>query len=311
MRHVEIEIFPIAHTAVNRAEVRRWLDHLNATKYELPPEETVTDPALLIAMAAKRCYLSFEPGLNPNVSQIRSDLTVYLDNILKSGHGSVLEHSTWTFAIEGVSRVFTGEMNRHRAGVGISEASMRYIRYTDIPWWVPPSMRLTNDEELALERAKKAADKMSSRFHSVAPLSLEAVLSLPPADQELVNVAKKKMATFSIFNKHYLATENCYKELQCVWEDELHPSSKFKQKKAITSMMRRIIPMGVATGGVWTMNIRAVRHIMALRASEAAEEEICYVFSRIAKIMVGAEPMLLGDFTEDENGFWRPKYAKV
>ena len=70
-------------------------------------------------MAAKRCYMSFEAGLNPNVTRVRKDLTEYLDNVLKSGHGSVLEHATYTFAIENVSRVFTGELNRHRAGVGI------------------------------------------------------------------------------------------------------------------------------------------------------------------------------------------------
>ena len=59
---------------------------------------------LLIALAGKRCYLSFEPGLNKNVNKIREDYAVYFDNILASGHGSVCEHSVFSFAIENVTR---------------------------------------------------------------------------------------------------------------------------------------------------------------------------------------------------------------
>lgn len=267
------EVFQIARTMVDRAEVRRWLDHIGANGYEIPSDEDVTAPALLIALAAKRCYLSFEVGLNPNVTKIRKNLVDYLDNVLASGHGSVLEHSVYSFAIEGISRVGTGELNRHRAGVGISEGSMRFIRYTDIPYWLPTSLRDAPDDSPEL-RAKKEKSRV-------------------------------------IFRKHFLQTEENYAALQSVWASELAPKSTFHGKKHITSMMRRIIPMGVATGGVWTMNLRAVRHIIALRASEAAEEEILFIFSRIAKMMVENEPMLFGDFAQDDKGFWIPKYKKV
>lgn len=295
MRNVDIEVFNIAKTQVDRAEVRRWLDHIEANGYEIPEEGAASDPALLIALAAKRCYMSFEPGLNPNVTKVRRDLTEYLDNVLKSGHGSVTEHACYSFAIEGCSRVFTGEMNRHRAGVGISEGSMRYIRYRDIPWWMPPSIKPTQEEVNSAMRVEMGVDPAK----------------LPASDPALAALLRKKARTQEVFNRHYGQTEANYAELQEIWKDELAPESKFHGKKQITSMIRRIIPMGVATGGVWTMNIRAVRHIIALRASEAAEEEIAYVFGKIAKIICEQEPMLMGDFTQDENGFWTPKYRKV
>ena len=273
MRNVDIEVFCTAQTQVNKDEVRRWLDFIGADGFEIPTDEACSDPALLVALAAKRCYMSFQPSLNPNVQRVRKDLTEYLDNVLKSGHGSVLEHACYTFAIENISRVFTGEMNRHRAGVGISEGSMRYIRYRDIPWWCPPS------------------------------------ITIQPGDSH--EVANKKQQTQNVFRRHYEQTEANYAALQDIWKDELAPESKFHGKKQITSMLRRIIPMGVATGGVWTMNLRAVRHIIALRASEAAEEEIAYVFGKIAKYICEQEPMLMGDFTQDSSGFWTPKYKKV
>lgn len=308
MRNVEIKIFNIARTEVQKEAVQEWLRHLGAENYAQTLQaigddaenrgDAATDPALLIALAAKRCYMSFEPGLNPNVTKVRKDMTEYLDNILKSGHGSVLEHSVYTFAIEGVSRVFTGEMNRHRAGVGISEGSMRFIRYTDIPYWLPDSIRLTEDEQ-------KAFDAWDH---------LEAQGILHPATPEMwafLSLARKKKNSQKVFERAFTQDEENYKELQEIWKEELAEGSKFASKKHITSMMRRIIPMGVATGGVWTMNIRAVRHIIAMRASEQAEEEILHVFSRIAQIMVEKEPMLCGDFQKDSNGFWSPKYKKV
>ena len=73
-----------------------------------------------------------------------------------------------------------------------------------------------------------------------------------------------------------------------------------------------IIGMGVATGGTWTMNTRALRHILALRSSPHAEEEIAYVMSLIGKHIVDNEPALFGDFTRDEaTGAWVPRNVKV
>jgi thymidylate synthase (FAD) len=86
---------------------------------------------------------------------------------------------------------------------------------------------------------------------------------------------------------------------------------EFKGKKQITSCLRRIIPMGVATGGVWTMNMRAMRHIIEVRTSAHAEEEIFLAFGLIAKEMQKLEPRLFSDFTQSPEGWWIPKYHKV
>lgn len=63
MSNVQIEIFNIARTVIDREEVRRWLDHVGASNYEIPEDGAVSNPALLIALAAKRCYMSFDPGV--------------------------------------------------------------------------------------------------------------------------------------------------------------------------------------------------------------------------------------------------------
>lgn len=269
---VPITIHLLASSRVNRRGVQEWMERLGATEFE-PNFEEKTDVESLVELAGRRCYMSFQPGLNPNVTKIRSDIAEYLENILKSGHGSVLEHAYFTFAFEGVSRVFTGEMNRHRAGWAISEGSMRYIRFEDIGYWLPSS--------------------------------------LEPTPTESEETTEKKFATARVFHRAFHDAEKHYKELLDIWKDELAPESKFHMKKQITSMMRRIIPMGVATGGVWTGNIRALRHVITMRTSAAAEEEILYVFTNVLKLLSEREPNFFGDFKEIEGGFFVPTYVKV
>jgi thymidylate synthase (FAD) len=91
----------------------------------------------LVEAAGRTCYRSWAPGLNPNVSKVRSDQDDYLENVLAQYHGSVLEHANFTFIFHQVSRVFTHELVRHRAGTAVSQESMRFVRLTEIPFWFP------------------------------------------------------------------------------------------------------------------------------------------------------------------------------
>jgi thymidylate synthase (FAD) len=86
------------------------------------------------------CYKSFGVGLNPNVTKIRQNSQEYLQNTLAKGDGSIFEHATCTFAFLNVSRVFTHELIRHRTGVAISQESLRYVRPTEISFWLPPDL---------------------------------------------------------------------------------------------------------------------------------------------------------------------------
>jgi thymidylate synthase (FAD) len=106
---------------------------------ELDPGE-LNPGELLVEFGGRACYRSWEPGLNPNVTKIRTDRREYFANILRSGHGSVLEHANYSFAIRNCSRTFTHELVRHRAGSAFSQESLRYVRLTDIGFRVPPAL---------------------------------------------------------------------------------------------------------------------------------------------------------------------------
>lgn len=346
MHTVDIKIFCIAQTRMNKDEVRRWLDHKGATETPVPRvaeqgspcpkclggaaidgicpnpdcaegllclEPEVTDAGAVCGLCAKRCYMSFEPGLNPNVTRVRKVWFEYLANILKSGHGSVIEHATWTFAIEGVSRVFTGELNRHRAGVAISEGSMRYIRFDDIGFWMPIS--LSEGNMMLMPTKKCKACKGRGDFDANNAFA-ETLTCTDCAGIGRINVLsnddfeEKKQTTQNIFTDAFIDMEDNYRRLCSLWDIE--NMKAFSVKKKLTSLFRRLIGMGAATGGTWTFNTRALRHIIAMRTSLHAEEEIAMVMGMVGKHIVESEPALFGDFERDEaTGTWVPAHVKV
>ena len=91
-------------------------------------------------------------------------------------------------------------------------------------------------------------------------------------------------------------------------------SLPFEQKKALTSAMRRLAPIGVATSIGWSANIRAIRHVIEMRTHPSAEEEIRLLFSKVAALCVSRYPHLFGDYrTRDCDGilWYHTDHAKV
>jgi hypothetical protein len=84
----------------------------------------------------------------------------------------------------------------------------------------------------------------------------------------------------------------------------------FHEKKHKTSFMRRFAPDGVATGLVWTANVRTLRHTIEARTDPGAEEEIRLVFGKIGELVRAEAPALFGDYTISE-GAWIPQWRKV
>jgi len=133
MKFVEPEVFMIATTMVNRNRVDEWLNYLGAPDWRT---DATTDAELLIELSGRRCYKAFGTELNPNISKVRKGNQGYIYNILKSRHGSVLEHAHVTFAIENVTRVFTHEVVRHRL-CNFSQESLRFVRPTSLDAYFP------------------------------------------------------------------------------------------------------------------------------------------------------------------------------
>ncbi|HVB28884.1 MAG TPA: FAD-dependent thymidylate synthase, partial [Terriglobia bacterium] len=137
------KVYLLGRQAVVREELDRFLEDegvVFTTDAEVAAE-------VLAEIAGRTCYMSFGKGRKTNQD--------YLDNILTSKHGSVLEHAVWNLLIAGVSRSLTHELVRHRAGFGYSQLSQRYVDEGDARYVVPP---LYQENEALREKWQQTID---------------------------------------------------------------------------------------------------------------------------------------------------------
>jgi thymidylate synthase (FAD) len=111
----EPNIYIVGRQTMDRAAIDRFLEDQELT-WET---DTEVGGEQLVEAGGRICYMSFGKGRKTNRE--------YIQNLVSMKHGSVLEHATWDFIITGVSRSFTHELVRHRAGWGYSQLSQRYV----------------------------------------------------------------------------------------------------------------------------------------------------------------------------------------
>ena len=111
----EPRVYLVGRQQMDSGAIERFLN-----EHELSwSTDTEVGAETLCEMAGRVCYMSFGKGRKTNAE--------YLGNIMEMAHGSVLEHAVWNVIITGVSRSFTHELVRHRAGFGYSQLSQRYV----------------------------------------------------------------------------------------------------------------------------------------------------------------------------------------
>jgi len=174
MRWVEPRVYKIGESRINREEAARFLKDIGAQEwlerqpwYAAGPNDPVNSAEAITEIAGRACYKSFGVGLNPNITKIRQDSKEYLANVLMKGDGSIFEHPVIQFVFHGVSRVFTHELVRHRAGVAISQESLRYVRPTELQMTMVPGSELSRMKNLdefsrALEANYAMYEKLAS-----------------------------------------------------------------------------------------------------------------------------------------------------
>lgn len=183
MKHVEPKVFLVGESCVVEEGLEAFLEHAGASGWTT---DAPSGGEKLTEIYGRLCYRSFKPGLNPNVTRVREGNAAYIGNILKAGHGSVLEHGVLNFIFADVSRVFTHELVRHRVGTGISQESLRYVRLEDLSAWAPVHIR--EDE--------KAMEIFARTFEQLEAVQAELAEHFGIADEKSFDTKKKLTSAF-------------------------------------------------------------------------------------------------------------------
>ncbi|MDO4442820.1 MAG: FAD-dependent thymidylate synthase [Slackia sp.] len=145
------------------------------------------DPERAIATAARLCYAPV--GASELMETMPPErVESVLSTIMKSGHFSTLEHASYTFAIDGVSRALTHQLVRHRLA-SFNQQSQRYVKFKDGLDVVKPSTVAQNEEASALfDEAVQAAVAAYTKLLDAGVPAEDARYLLPNAAETKIVV---------------------------------------------------------------------------------------------------------------------------
>lgn len=209
------------------------------------------DADKLVASAAKLCYSRSDiPTLMENLTpeKIESFLTLLND----LGHASPIEHASFTFGIEGVSRALLAQLTRHRIA-SFSVQSQRYVDKSSFEYVMPPEIAAIPE---AREEYIRAMEEDAAHYESIRRILIE-----------------KHTQTF-------LAEGIEEKEAKRMAEKKANEDARF------------VLPNSCDTKIIMTMNVRSLHNFFSLRCCRRAQWEIRELACEMLKLVRGVAPLL-------------------
>jgi thymidylate synthase (FAD) len=206
------------------------------------------DSSQLCKTAGQTCYMSF--GIKRTTNE---NAAKYFERLTSAGHGSVLEHSNFSFLLYGISRSVTHELVRHRH-LGFSQVSQRYVSGSVLRFVERPEYQ---SEEGLHRLFEERADGAAAGYEAMANRLLE-----------------RQEGGASMLSADY----------------------KTDARKKVQQTARSLLPNETEAPMVCTGNVRALRHVVEMRADAHAESEIRNLAVRIFLCLVTADPILFGDY---------------
>lgn len=221
------------------------------------------EPEKVIATAAKLCYSA------SSVKDLQESLTdekihSFLEMLTELGHESPVEHVTFTFAIEGISRSCANQLVRHRIA-SYSQQSQRYVNMKQFNYIIPPAIYgdkdLKDEYDTFMSNVQKEYDK-------------------------LVNAL-----TMKHYN-HYIDKYTCDPNGEPIISEERKKELRNKAKKRANEDARYVLPNACETKIMVTMNIRSLYNFFKHRMCNRAQWEINAVAWEMWKQCMKVSPTL-------------------
>ena len=207
------------------------------------------DPEKTVAAAAKLCYSDAHietllDGLTPEKT------ASFLQKLSDFGHASPIEHASFTFGIEGVSRTFLAQVTRHRIA-SFSVQSQRYVRLEDFRYVIPPE----------IEKIPEAKAQFVQAMNEDAAKYLELVRTLEES--------------------HTAAL---------VAQGMPEKAARAKAAKQANEDARFVLPNACETKMVVTMNARSLQNFFHLRCCSRAQWEIRQLAEEMLRLVYPVAP---------------------
>lgn len=232
----------------------------------------------LIASASKLCYSDV------GIDEIQEDLTPentekFLKMLMSIGHASPIEHVSFTFAVEGISRILSHQLVRHRLA-SFSQQSQRYVGLENFEYIIPPQIENNKrTKEIfikTMEQDKKAYNDIVNEltYHKILESDKYEEFCKIVADYSKIDGGDGN-SCFTTTHKDMVneEDESVFEEYVDMFRKHFKTESS-KIEKQVIEDARYVFPNACETKLVFTMNIRSLLHFINLRACTRAQWEI-------------------------------------
>lgn len=220
----------------------------------------IPEPEKTVAQAGKLCYSAV--GVDEIVQKLtEEEINKYVNMLATIGHESPLEHVSFTFAIEGVSRSLTHQLVRHRIA-SYSQQSQRYVKLEQFEYIIPPAIKNNPaTKKIFIETMKRDQEA----YNELVDLLMQDILTDEHASdfgscikeilKENPNEAPNMSKVFNLYAKKF-------------------PKDYGKAEKQAIEDARYVFPNACETKIVVTMNARSLLHFFNVRCCNRAQWEI-------------------------------------
>lgn len=222
------------------------------SKIKLTLLSNTENPVEVIAMAGKLCYSK------SSISDILEKMTPeqtesFVNRLVSYGHESPLEHVSFTFAVEGISRACTHQIVRHRIA-SYSQQSQRYVDLKETFDYVTPKILFDMDEHYS--------------------------------DMGYVQDFKEDMEMIhDMYTKWQRRIEEFVKETN-------YPTNGMTPAKIANENARAVLPNACETKLVFTFNLRTLINFTRHRSCERAQSEVRALSDEIIRLITEKYPIL-------------------
>ena len=210
------------------------------------------EPEKVVAAAAKLCYS--DAHITDLLDGLDEEKTAkFLTMLSDLGHASPIEHASFTFGIEGVSRTLLAQITRHRIA-SYSVQSQRYVRLDGFEYVTPPEVAADPEASAAFEQAMRAENE---QYERIAALLKEGHTRRLMREEGLTEAAAAKKA----------------------------------EKLAIEDA-RFVLPNACETKMIVTMNARSLHNFFRHRCCSRAQWEIRALADEMLRLVYPVAPAL-------------------
>lgn len=272
----EPKVYIINRQQVDLDEVRRFLADEGVEGWT---SDARSASEFGVEFGGRLCYMSFKkprPGGN----------SAYIKHILDVGHGSVLEHASWTFVVTGISRRCGEQLTRQRVGFSPSQLSQRYVDEVEggtLDVVISPAMAKYLPE---YERWRRAADAYRDGINRQ---NVDGEPDHTDGSRLVAEWVTQQQGAASA----YEATANGLYGLMPDTQD------KTGRRKQAREAARDLLPNATETKLQATMNARAIRHFIEMRGDASADAEIRRLAFKVLDVFRHEAPAIFGDYGID------------